>query len=84
MCVGVGVSQLIGDAIEEEISSLCVHVNGKVLEDVHVAVVGNVCDAGALALGPNELDSLGSNIHDKGIDHRDVVSHSRFCCSTGA
>ena len=63
MRVRVRVSQLVCNAIEEKISALGVHVDGKVLEDVHVTVVlGDVGDAGALTLGPDELDSLSSNI----------------------
>ena len=42
-----------------------VHVHSEVLEDVHVAGVGDVCNTGALAIGPDELDSLDSNIPRK-------------------
>ena len=62
MSVGVRVSQLVGDAVEEEIPSLSVHVHGEVLEDVHVAAVGDGADARALALGPDVLDGLGAHI----------------------
>jgi len=82
--VGVGVPQLVGDTVEEQVAALGVHVHRQVLEDVHVAAVGDRGDAGALALGPNVLDSLGANIHDKSIDHGDVVSHPSLGCSTGA
>ena len=62
MSVRVGVSQLVSDAVEEEISSLRVHVRGEVLEDVHVAAVGDGADVGALSLCSDVLDSLSSNI----------------------
>ena len=41
---------------------LRVHVHGQVLEDVHVAAVGDGADGGALPLGPNELNGLSSHI----------------------
>ena len=62
MGVGVGISQLVCDAVEGEVPSLGVHVHGEVLEDVHVAAVGDGADAGALALGPDVLDGLGSHV----------------------
>ena len=62
MSVRVGISQLVGDAVEEEISPLGVHVRSKVLEDVHVAAVRDGADAGALTLGSDVLDGLGANI----------------------
>jgi len=82
--VRVGVSQLISDAVEEEISSLRVHVRGEVLEDVHVAAVGDGADVGALSLCSDVLDSLSSNIHDESVDHGDVVSHASLHCSAAA
>ena len=62
MGVGVGVSQLVSDAVEEEVPALSVHVHGQVLEDVHVAAVGDGADVGALSLCSDVLDSLSSNI----------------------
>ena len=44
------------------VPALGVHVHGEVLEDVHVAAVGDGADAGALALGPDVLDGLGSHV----------------------
>ena len=63
--VGVGVPQLVGDAVQEQAPALGVHVHGEVLEDVHVAAVGNAAHAGAVSLGPDELDGLGANIPEK-------------------
>ena len=60
--VRVGVAQLIGDAVKEEVAALRVHVDCKVLEDVHVAAVGNATDTWAVTLGSDELDSLGAHI----------------------
>ena len=62
MSVGVGVSQLVGDAVEEEIPSLSVHVHGEVLEDIHVAAVGDGADARTLSLGSDVLDCLSSDV----------------------
>ena len=42
--------------------ALGVHVDSQVLEDVHVAAVGNAAHAEAVSLGPDELDGLGANI----------------------
>ena len=47
------------------VPALGVHVHGEVLEDVHVAAVGDGADARALALGPDVLDGLGSHIPAK-------------------
>ena len=44
------------------VPALGVHVHGEVLEDVHVAAVGDGADARALALGPDVLDGLGSHV----------------------
>ena len=60
--VRVGISQLVCDAVEEEVPPLGVHVHGQVLEDVHVAAVGNATDTWAMTLGSDELDSLGAHI----------------------
>ena len=62
MCVGVRVAQLVGYAVEEEVSALCVHVHSKVLEDVHVAAVSNAAHTRAVSLGPDELYGLGPDI----------------------
>jgi len=76
--VGVGVPQLVGNAVEEQVPALSVHVHGQVLEDVHVAAVGDAAHTGAVTLCSDELYGLGSNIHDESIDHGDVVSHARI------
>lgn len=34
--VAVGVPQLVGDGVQEQIASFCVEINGQILEDVHV------------------------------------------------
>ena len=60
--VGVGVSQLVGDAVEEEIPSLSVHVHRQVLEDVHVTAVCDGANAGTLTLGSDVLDGLSTDI----------------------
>ena len=60
--VGVGISQLVCDAVEEEVPPLGVHVHGQVLEDVHVAAVGDGADAGTGSLGSDELDGLGAHV----------------------
>ena len=60
--VGVGISQLVCDAVEEEVPPLGVHVHGQVLEDVHVAAVGDGADAGTGTLGSDELDCLGAHV----------------------
>ena len=50
--VGVGVPQLVGDAVQEQVPALRVHVHvhghGEVLEDIHVAAVSNTAHAGAM------------------------------------
>ena len=62
MCVGVRVAQLVGYAVEEEVSALCVHVHSQVLEDVHVAAVSNAAHTRTVSLGPDELYGLGPDI----------------------
>ena len=62
MGVGVGVSQLVSDAVEEEVPALSIHVHGQVLEDVHVAAVGDGADAGTGTLSSDELDGLGAHV----------------------
>lgn len=42
VCVTVGITQLIGNRIEEQIATLGVQINGQILEDVHVSAVRNV------------------------------------------
>ena len=66
--------------------ALGIHVDSQVLEDVHVAAVGNAGHAGAVPLGPDELDRLGADVHHQCVDHRDVVAHAAVlgiqpCCS---
>ena len=63
--VGVGVPQLVGDAVEEQVPALRVHVHGEVLEDVHVAAVSNAAHAGAVTLGSDEMNGLGTNIPEQ-------------------
>ena len=65
MGVGVGVPQLVGDAVEEHLPALRVHVHGEVLEDVPVAAVSNVAHSGAVTLGSGELNGLGTNIPEQ-------------------
>ena len=60
--VRVGISQLVGDAVEGEVPALGVHVHGEVLEDVHVAAVGDGADAGTGTLGSDELDGLCTHV----------------------
>ena len=60
--VGVGISQLVCDAVEGKVPALGVHVHGEVLEDVHVAAVGDGADAGTDALGSDELDGLCAHV----------------------
>ena len=60
--VRVGISELVGNTVEEQVPALSVHVHRQVLEDVHVAAVGYGRDAGGLSLGSDVLDSLCSNI----------------------
>jgi len=74
--VRVGVPQLVRDAVQEQVPALGVHVDSQVLEDVHVAAVGNAGHAGAVPLGPDELDRLGADVHHQCVDHRDVVAHA--------
>ena len=63
MCVGVGVPQLVGNAVEEQVPAL--HVHGEVLEDVPVAAVSNAAHSGAVTLGSDELNGLGTNIPEQ-------------------
>ena len=63
--MGVEVPQLVGDAVQEQVPALRVHVHGEVLEDIHVAAVSNTAHAGAMALGSDELYGLGSNIPEQ-------------------
>ena len=44
------------------VPALGVHVHGEVLEDVHVAAVGDGADAGTGTLSSDELDGLGAHI----------------------
>ena len=60
--VRVGISQLVGDAVEGEVPALGVHVHGEVLENVHVAAVRDGADAGTGTLGSDELDGLGAHV----------------------
>ena len=60
--VRVGISQLVCNAVEEEVPPLGVHVHGQVLEDVHVATVGDGADAGTGTLSSDELDGLGAHV----------------------
>ena len=46
---------------------LRVHVHCQVLEDVHIAAVGDGADGGALSLGPDELNGLSSHIPTQNI-----------------
>jgi hypothetical protein len=63
--VGVGVPQLVGDVVEEQVPALRVHVHGEVLEDVPVAAVSNAAHSGAVTLGSDELNGLGTNIPEQ-------------------
>ena len=63
--VRVGISQLVCDAVEEEVPPLGVHVHGQVLEDVHIAAVGNGADAGAGTLGSDVLYGLSTHVPRK-------------------
>ena len=60
--VRVGISQLVGDAVEGEVPALGVHVHGEVLENVHVAAVRDGADAGTGTLGSDELDGLCTHV----------------------
>ena len=60
--VGVGISQLVCDAVEGKVPALRVHVHGEVLEDVHVAAVGYCAHVGTLPLGSYKLNGLSSHI----------------------
>ena len=44
--------------VEPPLPALGVHVDGEVLEDVHVAAVGDGGHGGAVPLGSDELDRL--------------------------
>ena len=73
--VGVGVPQLVGNTVEEQIPALGVHVHSQVLEDVHVAAMGNAAHAGAVALSSDELDSLGADIPSTKYDMKNRLTH---------
>ena len=77
MGVGVGVSQLVSDAVEEEVPALSVHVHGQVLEDVHVAAVGDRADAGTLSVGSDVLDGLSSNVPKVNICYFQTLTSSQ-------
>ena len=77
MGVGVGVSQLVCDAVEEEVPALSVHVHGQVLEDVHVAAVGDRADAGTLSVGSDVLDGLSSNVPKVNICYFQTLTSSQ-------
>jgi len=59
---------LICDAVQEEISSLGLQINGQVLEDVHVRWVSDGGHAGCQTLGSDELNGGGANVHHKSVD----------------
>ena len=75
--VRVGISQLVCDAVEEEVPPLGVHVHGQVLEDVHVAAVGDGADAGTLSVGSDVLDGLSSNVPKVNICYFQTLSSSQ-------
>lgn len=42
MSVDVGIAQLVGDGVQEQVATLVVQVDSQVLQDVHVGVVDDV------------------------------------------
>lgn len=49
--VDVGIAQLIGDGVQEQVTAFVVQVNCQVLQDVHVGVVDNVRHGWVLIFG---------------------------------
>ena len=66
--VGVGVPQLVGDGVEEEVAALRLQVDRQVLEDVHVGGVADGAHVGGGALGADELDGRGAHVHHQRVD----------------
>lgn len=50
MGVNVGISQLVGDCVQEQVSAFVIQVNCQVLQNIHVSVVDDVRHRRILAL----------------------------------
>ena len=75
--VAVWVAQLVGDAIEEQVSALGVQIHGQVLEDVHVRRVCNGAHVWREALGAQVLNGRRADVHDQRVDQLNVVPVAR-------
>lgn len=43
VCMVVGIAQLVGHSIKEQVSAFCVKLQNKVLEDIHWSTVSDGC-----------------------------------------
>ena len=76
--VAVGVAQLVGDGVDEQITSLRVQIDGQILEDVDV---GRMADGGhgrSQSFRLDRLDGLRADVQHQRVQQRQIVSHSRF------
>mmetsp|Transcript_2978 Transcript_2978/g.5335 ORF Transcript_2978/g.5335 Transcript_2978/m.5335 type:complete len:511 (+) Transcript_2978:47-1579(+) len=71
--VVVGVAQLVGDGVEEEITAFRIKIAGKTLEEIKGSALGSVLGGGLVA-GVGAVDGKVAGVEDKGVDEGDVVA----------
>ena len=72
MGVGVGVAQLVGNSVQEEIPSLRVQIHSDFLDEVHEAAVGDAAHVWAVALVSDQLYGLGVHIPAHTVRYLDL------------
>ena len=79
MRVRVGITQLIGDGVEEQISAFRIEIDGQVLENVHVRGMGDGGDGWSqTTVLTDVLNGLSADVEDESVQQRDVVTEPGF------
>jgi len=62
MCVTVGIAELIGDGVNEQVTTLRIQVDGQTLENVHIRGMTDCGHGWRQSFSLNRLNSLGSDV----------------------
>lgn len=76
--MAVGITQLVGDRVQKEVTAFGVEVGGQMLENVHVRTVRNRRHTRRLAFLAYEVDGLGADVQDGGVQQRNIISNARL------
>ena len=77
MRVRVGITQLIGDGVEEQVSAFRIEIDGQVLENVHVRGMGDGGDGWSqTTVLTDVVNGLSADVEDESVQQRDVVTEA--------